>query len=66
MKTPELEVAEEAARAAGAIIARYFRDGVAMRSKDIANLVSDADIEAERAIVEVIKRSYPGHDNHHS
>jgi myo-inositol-1(or 4)-monophosphatase len=62
MKTPELEVAEEAARAAGAIVARYFRDGVAMRSKDIANLVSDADVEAERAIVEVIKREYPGHD----
>ena len=62
MKTPELEVAEEAARAAGAIIARYFRDGVAMRSKDIANLVSDADIEAERAIVEVIKRAFPDHE----
>ncbi len=62
MRTPELEVAEEAARAAGAIIARYFRDGVAMRSKDVANLVSDADVEAERAIVAVIKRSYPGHE----
>jgi myo-inositol-1(or 4)-monophosphatase len=62
MKTPELDVAEEAARAAGAIVARYFRDGIAMRSKDIANLVSDADIEAERAIVEVIRRSFPGHE----
>ncbi len=62
MKTPELEVAEEAARAGGAIAARYFRDGIAMRSKDIANLVSDADIEAEQAIVELIRRSYPGHE----
>jgi myo-inositol-1(or 4)-monophosphatase len=62
MNTPELEVAEEAARAAGAILSRYFRDGVAMRSKDVANLVSDADIEAEQAIAAVIKRAYPGHE----
>jgi myo-inositol-1(or 4)-monophosphatase len=62
MTTPELIVAEEAARAGGAIVAHYFREGVAMRSKDIANLVSDADVEAERAIVEVIRRAYPGHE----
>jgi myo-inositol-1(or 4)-monophosphatase len=62
MKTPELEVAEDAARAAGAILSRYFRDGVAMRSKDVANLVSDADIEAEQAIGQVIKRAFPGHE----
>src|SRR5436190_14583635 len=62
MKTPELEVAEEAARAGGAIAARYFREGIAMRSKEVANLVSDADIEAERAVVEVIRRSFPGHE----
>src|SRR3954452_1684647 len=62
MTTTELGVAEEAARAGGAIVARYFRDGVTMRSKDIANLVSDADVEAERAIVEVIRRAYPDHE----
>lgn len=62
MTTPELLVAEDAARAAGAILTRYFREGVAMRSKDTANLVSDADLEAERAIVEVIRRAYPGHE----
>ncbi len=62
MTTPELSVASEAARAAGAILTRYFREGIAMRSKDISNLVSDADIEAERAIVEVIRRSYPDHE----
>jgi myo-inositol-1(or 4)-monophosphatase len=62
IRTPELEVAEEAARAGAAIVARYFRDGVAMRSKDVANLVSDADIEAERAIVAVIRWHYPGHE----
>ena len=62
MKTPELTIAEEAARAAGAILKRYFHEGVVMRNKDIANLVSDADIEAERAIVEVIGRAFPDHE----
>ena len=60
--TPELIVAREAAEAAGAIIARYHRDGIVIRSKDVANLVSDADLEAERAIVEVLTRSFPGHE----
>jgi myo-inositol-1(or 4)-monophosphatase len=62
MRTPELTVAEEAARAAGAILTHYAREGVAMRSKDIANLVSDADVEAERAIVAVIRRTFPDHE----
>jgi myo-inositol-1(or 4)-monophosphatase len=62
MNTPEFSVAEEAARAGGAIVARYFRDGIAMRDKDVSNLVSDADLEAEHAIVEVIRRVYPGHE----
>ena len=62
MTTPELIVAEEAARAGGAVVARYFRDGITMRSKDIANLVSDADIEAEQAIVKVIRASFPDHE----
>jgi myo-inositol-1(or 4)-monophosphatase len=61
METPELRLAEEAARAGGEVVARYFREGVAMRSKDVANLVSDADVEAEHAIVAVIKRAFPGH-----
>lgn len=60
--TPELTVAREAARAGGAVVARYFRDGTAMRTKAVANLVSDADLEAERAVVEVIRSAYPGHE----
>ena len=62
MDMPELSVAEEAARAAGAIVSRYFREGTAMRTKDVANLVSDADLEAERTVVNVIRRTYPGHE----
>ncbi len=61
MTTPELTVARAAARAGGAIVAKYYREGVVMRSKDIANLVSDADIESEQAIVEVIRRTFPDH-----
>ncbi len=67
----EFAVAEEAARAAGEVLARYYREGVTMRSKDIANLVSDADLEAERAIVAVIRRAFPDHavlgeEEHHA
>ncbi len=62
MTTSELTLAEDAARAGGAIVARYFREGIAMRSKDVANLVSDADIEAERAIVSVIRAAFPDHE----
>ncbi len=32
-----------------------------MRTKDIANFVSDADVEAEHAIADIIKRSFPDH-----
>lgn len=71
LQTPEFTVAEEAARAAGSVLTKYYREGVAMRSKDIANLVSDADIEAERAIVEIIRQAFPDHavlgeEEHHA
>jgi myo-inositol-1(or 4)-monophosphatase len=62
ISTPELTVAEAAARAGGDIAARYFHEGIEIRNKDIANLVSDADLEAERAIVAVIQRAFPGHE----
>ncbi|QDV36033.1 inositol monophosphatase family protein [Tautonia plasticadhaerens] len=58
---PELTVAEQAARAAGTVLARCFERGVAHRSKDVGNLVTDADLEAEHAIVAVLREAYPGH-----
>ena len=61
MKPTPLEVAKLAATAAGDIVARYFRDGVAMRGKESYNLVSDADVESEQAIVEEIRRHFPEH-----
>ena len=61
MTSLEQSIAEEAARAGGAVGARYFREGVTMRSKDVSNLVSDADVEAEHAIAAVIQRAFPSH-----
>jgi myo-inositol-1(or 4)-monophosphatase len=54
-------IALEAARLGGEIVRRYFESGVTMRTKESFNLVSDADVESEQAIVERIRRSYPGH-----
>jgi len=69
--SPELEVAERAARAGGAVVAKYFREGVAIRSKESYNLVSDADVEAEQAVVAEIRRRWPddavlGEEEHHA
>ncbi len=68
MTSPELQVAEAAARAGGMIAARYFRAGAAVFSKPSLpgkttsyNLVSEADLEAERAIVAVIRNAFPEH-----
>jgi myo-inositol-1(or 4)-monophosphatase len=68
MMAHELEVAEEAARAGGAVAARLFRTGATVFTKESAagkatsyNLVSEADLEAERAIVAVIRKAFPDH-----
>jgi myo-inositol-1(or 4)-monophosphatase len=67
MRSLELEVADEAARIGGAIAAGYFREKFAVFTKETAagkssyNLVSQADLDAERAIVAVIRRAFPGH-----
>jgi myo-inositol-1(or 4)-monophosphatase len=64
----ELQVAEQAARVGGAVASRYFRTSMAVFTKESApgkatsyNVVSEADLEAERAIVAVIRQSFPGH-----
>lgn len=65
MFTQEFAAAKEAARRAGDIIARYYREGVTMRNKgegETYNLVSDADVEAEHAIVGLLKQQFPEHD----
>jgi myo-inositol-1(or 4)-monophosphatase len=49
----------EALAAGGDVVRGYFAAGVRMRSKAPADLVSDADVQAEQAIVEVIRRACP-------
>lgn len=58
---PQLAVALDAARVGGEVVARYYRDGVEIRSKESYNLVTDADVNAEHAIVDVIRRTFPNH-----
>lgn len=61
---PEMATARLAARAAGRLILKHYRSGAVMRAKspeETFNLVSDADLEAERAIVEIIRRQHPQH-----
>ncbi|APZ94640.1 inositol monophosphatase family protein [Fuerstiella marisgermanici] len=56
------QTAKEAATAAGDILSDYFHNGVTMRTKSASvDLVSDADVNAERAIAEVIRKHFPEH-----
>ncbi|NQV24720.1 MAG: inositol monophosphatase [Rhodopirellula sp.] len=57
----ELDVARQAAKAGGDILAGYFRQGIEMRTKQDCDFVSDADVESERAIIDVIRSSFPDH-----
>jgi histidinol-phosphatase len=54
-----LDAAVEAARAAGEIALKYFRGGVEVTLKADATPVTQADREAERAIVEILGRAFP-------
>lgn len=61
----ELETAFQTALAGAQIIAKYYQSGVEMRSKgeeESYNLVSDADIESEKAIAETIQAKFPNHE----
>jgi histidinol-phosphatase len=61
--TPDelLTVAREAAAAAATVIARHYALGSATRTKSDGSPVTDADVEAERAIRTVIARAFPEH-----
>jgi len=54
-----LEAAVEAARAAGRIALGYYRDGFDVSLKADATPVTQADREAEQAIVEILTRAFP-------
>jgi myo-inositol-1(or 4)-monophosphatase len=55
----ELEVALEAARAAGAILHRYYSVGTEHWEKSHDNPVTHADLESDRAIAERLRRAFP-------
>ncbi len=54
-----LGVMEEAARAAGEIALRYYRDGFDVVTKADQTPVTQADREAEQAIVGMLRRAFP-------
>jgi myo-inositol-1(or 4)-monophosphatase len=61
-----LEAAREAALAGGEVLMRYFREGVVIRNKSDQgsvphDLVSDADIESEKTVAEILTRAFPNH-----
>jgi myo-inositol-1(or 4)-monophosphatase len=57
----ELEVAERAGRAAGAIIRAFYDEGVAVDYKDTArdNPVTAADTQADACIQEMVRAAFP-------
>ncbi len=57
----ELDIAVQAAHAGGAVCLKYFEQDLDIRYKKAHDLVSNADIEAEEAIVSLIKNAFPGH-----
>ncbi len=55
------DVAVCSAREAGGILSRFFNEGFTVRNKGVADLVTDADLAAERRIAEVIRNAFPDH-----
>ncbi len=56
-----LEVAVAAARQAGAILTDRFRGSTKAHFKGRANIVTEADLEAERAIISLLRAEFPDH-----
>jgi len=58
-----LELACRAARQAGKVHLKYFKPGVAVKTKkDSFDLLTAADIKAEKAVVALIRRQFPNHN----
>jgi len=60
---PMINIATRAARSAGNILVRYFShvDSLNVQTKGKNEFVSDVDRAAEQAILDVLRRAYPGH-----
>ncbi len=58
-----LNVAIKAAKEAGKIHKKYFRSGFKVKTKSTSfDLLTVADTEAEKAVVSLIRRRFPGHN----
>ena len=55
------KIAVEAAQIGGEILQKYAKAGFAIEHKTRLSLVTDADKESERTIVELLQRAYPTH-----
>ena len=60
---PMLTIARRAAIGAGRIILRHYqnRDRLTVNAKDHNDFVSEVDLQAEREILQTLRRSYPDH-----
>jgi myo-inositol-1(or 4)-monophosphatase len=61
-----LDVANQAASAGGHVLQRYWRDGVELRDKSVQggksyDLVSDADLESQSVIANLLQDAFPDH-----
>jgi myo-inositol-1(or 4)-monophosphatase len=59
--TSFLTTALEAAEAAGDVLRRKYREAREVTSKGLRDIVTDADLAAERAILDVITARFPDH-----
>ena len=55
------EAAIRFAQSGGKVLMEYFRKEMRISEKGAGNLVSEADLNAERVIVELIRNEFPGH-----
>lgn len=62
MMQSDLVIAKRAAREGVRVIKEFKKDGFEVRQKGFHDLITDADIAAEEAILNVIKKSFPEDD----
>lgn len=60
-RSPELEAALEASRAAGDISRRYFRGNLEVKTKADRTPVTQADVDCEQAIRDIVLGRFPRH-----
>ncbi len=60
---PVLTIAKRAALSAGRILLRHFDhlERLTVTAKQRSDFVSEADIQAEREIIQILRRTYPSH-----